>query len=326
MEPLKLKPAFQDYIWGGTRLRDEFGKDCDFERVAESWELSCHPAGLAVIVNSVYKGLTLKEYLEQDWAARVGEGAASFSTFPVLIKLIDAAQDLSIQVHPDDRYAREHENGENGKTECWYVVDCEEGAAIAYGFNRELTKEEFRAHIQKGTLLDVVRLVPVHKGDVFFIEAGTLHAIGAGMLIAEIQQNSNITYRVFDYGRLGADGQPRELHIDKAVDVTKTWAAPPRMKRPPVRQSGFSSVVIADCPYFTTWEYHVDEQAAFPASDGSSYTHILITEGEGALIYDDGVVMPLSKGDSVFMPANFGAYTVRSSDCTFLMTRTMPKR
>ncbi len=326
MEPLKLKPAFQDYIWGGTRLRDEFGKDCDFERVAESWELSCHPAGPATIINSVNKGLTLKEYLEQDWAARVGEGAASFSAFPVLIKLIDACQDLSVQVHPDDRYARENENGESGKTECWYVVDCEEGAALAYGFNRELTKEEFRAHILDGTLLDYVRLVPVHKGDVFFIEAGTLHAIGAGILIAEIQQNSNITYRVYDYERVGKDGKPRELHIDKAVDVTKTWAAPPRMKRPPVQQDGFCCAMIADCPYFTTWEYQISEAAAFPPSGGISYTHLLVTEGEAALIYEDGVVMPLAKGDSVFLPAGFGAFSIRSKQCTVLMTRTLPRK
>ena len=254
MEPLKLKAAFQDYIWGGTRLREEFGKESDLERLAESWELSCHPAGPAVIMNSVNKGLTLKEYLEQDWAVRVGEGAARFSTFPVLIKLIDACQDLSVQVQPDDRYAREHEGGENGKTECWYIVDCEEGAALAYGFNRELTKEEFRASIQNGTLLDVVQLMPVNKGDVFFIEPGTLHAIGAGILIAEIQQNSNITYRVYDYDRVGLDGKPRELHIDKAVDVTKTWPAPPRRRRPLMQFEGYSADVIADCQFFTTTE------------------------------------------------------------------------
>ncbi len=257
MEPLKLSPAFKDYIWGGTRLRDEFRKRCNYDRVAESWELSCHTDGPATIINTVYKGMTLKEYLEQDWAARVGEGAADFTTFPVLLKLIDANQDLSVQVHPDDRYARENENGENGKTECWYVVDCEEGAALAYGFNRELTREEFRSHITDGTLLDYVRLVPVHKGDVFFIEAGTLHAIGAGILIAEIQQNSNVTYRVYDYDRIGADGQPRELHIDKAVDVTKTWPAPPRMKRPPIAKDGYSITQIADCPFFTTWELRI---------------------------------------------------------------------
>lgn len=326
MEPLKLKAAFQDYIWGGTRLREEFGKESDLERLAESWELSCHPAGPAVIMNSVNKGLTLKEYLEQDWAARVGEGAARFSTFPVLIKLIDACQDLSVQVHPDDRYAREHEGGENGKTECWYIVDCEEGAALAYGFNRELTKEEFRASIQNGTLLDVVQLVPVNKGDVFFIEPGTLHAIGAGILIAEIQQNSNITYRVYDYDRVGLDGKPRELHIDKAVDVTKTWPAPPRRRRPLMQFEGYSADVIADCQFFTTTELHITEEAAFPAPNGVSYTHLLCTEGDAALIYDDGVIMPISKGESVFLPANFGAYTIRSRNCTMLSTQTLPRK
>ncbi len=326
MEPLKLKAAFQDYIWGGTRLRDEFGKESDLERLAESWELSCHPAGPAVIMNSVNKGLTLKEYLEQDWAVRVGEGAARFSTFPVLIKLIDACQDLSVQVHPDDRYAREHEGGENGKTECWYIVDCEEGAALAYGFNRELTKEEFRASIQNGTLLDVVQLMPVNKGDVFFIEPGTLHAIGAGILIAEIQQNSNITYRVYDYDRVGLDGKPRELHIDKAVDVTKTWPAPPRRRRPLMQFEGYSADVIADCQFFTTTELHITEEAAFPAPNGVSYTHLLCTEGDAALIYDDGVIMPISKGESVFLPANFGAYTIRSRNCTLLSTQTLPRK
>ena len=326
MDPLKLKPAFQDYIWGGTRLRDEFGKRCDLERVAESWELSCHPSGHTVIANTINKGLTLKEYLDQDWAARVGEGAARFSTFPILIKLIDANQDLSVQVHPDDRYAHVHENGENGKTECWYVVDCEEGAALAYGLNREMTKEEFTTAIKEGTLLDYVQLVPVHKGDVFFIEAGTLHAIGAGILIAEIQQNSNITYRVYDYDRVGKDGKPRELHIEKAVDVTKLWSAPPRPKRAPVQREGYASTLIADCLYFTTVELQITEQAAFPASGGVSYTHLLCTEGEAVLIYDEGVVMPISKGESIFLPANFGAYTIRSKQCTILTTQTLPKK
>ena len=325
MEPLKLKAAFQNYIWGGTKLREEFGKNSDLERIAESWELSCHSSGLATVMNGVNKGITLKAYLEQDWAARVGEGAARFSAFPVLIKLIDACQDLSVQVHPDDAYAREHENGENGKTECWYIVDCEEGAALAYGFNRELTKEEFRASIQNGTLLDYVQLVPVHKGDVFFIEAGTLHAIGAGILIAEIQQSSNLTYRVYDYDRVDDNGFPRELHIDKAVDVTKTWPAPPRRRRPVTEFEGYSTAVIADCPSFTTTELRITEEAVFSASEGVSYTHLLCLEGDAALIYDEGVVMPVKKGDSIFLPANFGAFRLRSQNCTLLMTRTLPR-
>ena len=227
MEPLKLKPAFQDYIWGGDKLRTDFGKESTLDRIAESWELSCHPAGLSTISTSLYRGKTLQDYLEQDWAARVGEGAAKYSVFPVLIKLIDAQQDLSVQVHPDDRYAREHENGASGKTECWYVVDCEDGAALAYGFSRELTKEEFRTHIQDGTLLDYVRLVPVKKGDVFFIEAGTLHAIGAGVVIAEIQQNSNLTYRVYDYERVDDDGNRQGGGCDEDMGCAAAHEASP---------------------------------------------------------------------------------------------------
>lgn len=326
MEPLKLKPAFQDYIWGGTRLREEFGKESDLERIAESWELSCHPDGMAVIVNGIYKDQTLKEYLEQDWTNRVGEGAARYSNFPVLIKLIDACQDLSVQVHPDDRYAREHGDGDNGKTECWYIVDCDEGAALAYGFNRELTKEKFRESIANGTLLDVVQVVPVNKGDVFFIEPGTLHAIGAGVLVAEIQQNSNITYRIYDYDRIDADGNPRALHIDKAVDVTKTWSAPPRRRRPPMQYDGYSAGVIADCQFFTTTELHITDEANFPAPNGISYTHLLCTDGDAALIYEGGVIMPVSKGDSIFLPANFGEYTLRSKNCTLLSTQTLPRK
>ena len=326
MEPLKLKSACQDYIWGGTRLRDEFGKESGRERIAESWELSCHPDGQSVISGSINRGMTLREYLEQDWAVRVGEGAAQSSVFPVLIKLIDAEQDLSVQVHPDDRYAHENENGENGKTECWYVVDCDEGAALAYGLNRNMTKEEFRDAIHENSLLDYVQLVPVHKGDVFFIEAGTIHALGAGILVAEIQQNSNITYRVCDYGRLDDDGNPRPLHIEKAIEVTKTWKAPPRIKRPPVPCDGYFSTVIADCPYFTTTELQINAEAKFPAPNGISYTHLLCTDGDAVLIYDEGVMMPIAKGDSIFLPANFGAYSIRSGNCTILATQTLPRR
>lgn len=326
MEPLKLKPAFQNYIWGGTRLRDEFGKESDLERIAESWELSCHQDGMTVIMNGVNKGKTLKEYLEEDWTARVGEGAARYSSFPVLVKLIDACQDLSLQVHPDDRYAQEHEDGQNGKIECWYIVDCEEGAALACGFNRELTKEKFHESITNGTLLDVVQIVPVNKGDVFFIEPGTLHAIGAGTLVAEIQQNSNVTYRIYDYDRIDKDGNPRALNIDKAVDVTKTWLAPPRRRRPTMQFDGYSANVIADCQFFTTTELHITEEAVFPAPNGVSYTHLLCTDGDAALIYDGGVTMPITKGESLFLTADFGTYTIRSKNCTLLSTQTLPRK
>ena len=226
MRPFELIPPIKDYIWGGTKLREEFGKESGLERLAESWELSCHKDGVSVISGGEFDGMTLSEFVEEHPEA-LGKNCGRFEFFPVLIKLIDARDDLSVQVHPDDDYAMRVEGG-YGKTEVWYVIDCEEGAELIYGFAEETDSDTFRRAIEEGTLLDIVNRVPVKKGDVFFIEAGTLHAIGKGILIAEIQQNSNTTYRVYDYGRLGADGKPRELHIDKALDVTR--CTPPTVK------------------------------------------------------------------------------------------------
>lgn len=206
MHPLILIPTIKDYIWGGIKLREEFGKESKLEKLAESWELSCHKDGESVIANGEYKGRTLSEYLAEKPQAK-GENCKKFENFPVLIKLIDARDNLSVQVHPDNEYAQRVE-GEYGKTEMWYIVDCEDNAELIYGFKEEITKDEFRYAIENNTLLEKTNSVSVKKGDVFFIKSGTLHAIGKGILIAEIQQNSNTTYRVYDYGRIGADGKP----------------------------------------------------------------------------------------------------------------------
>lgn len=221
MYPLLLKAPLKDYLWGGTRLKEEYGFESDKEKVAEAWVLSCHKDGNSIVKNGEYAEKTLQEVLDIWGKEALGAKSDRFTYFPVLIKLIDAKDRLSVQVHPDDEYALKNE-GEYGKTEMWYVVDCEEGAELIYGFNQDISQGEFLERISSNTLSPVCNYVPVKKGDVFFIEAGTLHAIGKGILIAEVQQNSNTTYRVSDYGRLGADGKPRELHIKQAVDVTKT--------------------------------------------------------------------------------------------------------
>ena len=212
----KLEPVFKDYIWGGNRLKNDFYKKCDLDIVAESWELCCHKNGTNKISGT---DISLEEFLKENPVA-LGKNSNKFGTFPVLIKLIDAKDNLSIQVHPDDEYAKKVENS-FGKTEMWYVVDCEPDAYLYYGFNREISKDEFRTRINENTLLEVLNKVSIKKGDVFFITAGTVHAICKGTLIAEIQQNSDITYRVYDYGRVGKDGKPRELHVDKAIEVSK---------------------------------------------------------------------------------------------------------
>lgn len=298
MYTLKLKPALKDYLWGGTRLKTEYKMESDLEKVAEAWVLSTHKDGPSVVLNGELCGKTLTEAVEIFGADCLGENGRKFSYFPILIKLIDAKDDLSVQVHPNDEYALKVE-GEYGKTEMWYIVDCEEGAALYYGFKEEISKEDFRKKIADNTITDVLNRVPVKKGDVFFIPSGTIHAIGRGILIAEIQQNSNTTYRVCDYGRLGADGKPRPLHIDKAVEVTNLT--------PPPESKDLSAGTLAECEYFKVRLFSTDKQKEIEV-DNTSFTSILCLEGEVSF---DGVT--LVKGDCAFIPANRGKITFKGS-------------
>lgn len=315
MNPFELLPPIKDYIWGGTRLREEYGKRSDAGRLAESWELSCHKDGQSIIADGEYSGKTLSYYIAENPSA-LGTDCGKFKDFPVLIKLIDARDKLSVQVHPDDSYAQRVE-GEYGKTEMWYIIDCEEGAELIYGFRRKLTKDEFRRAIEKNSLLDEVKRVKVKKGDVFFIEPGTLHAIGEGILIAEIQQNSNTTYRVYDYGRTGADGNPRELHIEKALDVTKLSPARPCKLQKSVELDGRTVQLLADCEYFTVSKHEIKAQSRLCA-DTRSFNHVLVIDGEGALVSDNSRIA-LKKGSSVFVPAGTGAYDIKGK-ITVLVT------
>lgn len=317
MYPIKLKPAFKDYLWGGTRLRDDFGKDCDFDKIAESWELSCHKDGNSVVADGEFAGLTLAQYIEKEGKSVLGTNCEKFENFPILIKLIDAKDNLSVQVHPNNEYAQRVE-GEYGKTEMWYVVDCDEGASLLYGFKHNITKEEFRERIENNTLLEVTNSVPVKKGDVFFIEAGTLHAIGKDILIAEIQQNSNTTYRIYDYGRVGADGKPRQLHIDKAVDVTNLCPAKPYPQSEPVDMGGWTKKRLAKCEYFTVDVINVDTSAALEA-DKSSFVNILVLDGGCVLSSEGNDAVELKKGDSVFIPAGLGKFEL-TGKCSAVMT------
>ncbi len=320
MKAIKLNPAFKDYLWGGTKLRDEYGKKCDLDKVAESWELSCHKDGCSVVADGEYAGLTLPQYIEKAGKAVLGTDCEKFEYFPILIKLIDAKQNLSVQVHPDNDYAMRVE-GEYGKTEMWYVVDCEPGAGLLYGFKHEISKEEFRRRIEDNTLLEVTNRVEVHPGDVFFIEAGTLHAIGEGILIAEIQQNSNTTYRVYDYGRVGADGKPRQLHIEKAIDVTRLAPTTRPCGRPQAKPEAFdggSVLPLASCDYFTVKEMEVTSHAALMA-DEKSFHSLLLLDGSLTLSMG-GEKLEMKKGDSVFVPAGSGDYTLTGKGRLILTT------
>lgn len=304
----RLTPAFKDYLWGGTKLRDVYHKPCDFDKVAESWELSTHPAGESRIQGGAYDGLTLSQYFQQVGKVALGSNAGAFENFPVLIKLIDAKDPLSIQVHPSDEYALKVE-GEYGKTEMWYIVDCEEGAFLYFGVNRPVTKEEFRQRIQDNTILEVLNKVEVHPGDVFFIQSGTIHAIGAGILICEIQQNSNCTYRVYDYDRRGADGKPRELHLEKALDVCSLTPSDTGSHAGPVLAPAGGTVQrLGECRYFSTEKLQVEEAMTFQAGE-DSFVSLLCVEGT-ALVSGPENSLVLNPGDSVLVPAGTGRVRV----------------
>lgn len=316
MYPLLLSAPLKDYIWGGTKLKDEYGFETDLERVSEAWVLACHKDGDGTVLNGEMKGKSLSEVLKLWGDEAIGERAAKFPYFPLLIKLIDACDRLSLQVHPDDEYAMRVE-GEFGKTEMWYVVDCEPGAQLIYGLTKKIGKEEFERRIRDNTIEEVCNFVPVKKGDVFFIEAGTLHAIGKGILIAEVQQNSNTTYRVSDYGRLGADGKPRALHIDKAIDVTKT--EPPTVPYGQVGEVmnvGDSSIrLLASCPLFTAEALKLKGDYTV-SSDG--FVSVVVLSGEINAAWDGGE-LGLKKGSSLFIPAN--TRTVLSGEGEALISR-----
>ena len=311
MPIFKLVPAFKDYIWGGKKLVTDYNKEYDGSVLAESWELSCHPDGLSVITNGDFKGITLKQYIEQTGRAALGNDCSRFEEFPILIKFIDARERLSIQVHPNNQYALTHE-GQYGKTEMWYIADCKKDAFLYYGFSREIGLTEFRRRIEENTLLEVLNAVPVQTGDVLFIEAGTIHAIGEGIVIAEIQQNSNLTYRVYDYGRIGKDGKQRDLDIEKALAVTN---------RIPIIRSKNCTPHIASCDYFTVDKLNLDgtlmKKMNGNVSD-NSFLSILFLEGSG-MIRTEEAAMQFRKGDSFFLTAGSGEYEV-CGDCEALMT------
>lgn len=216
---IKLKSVYQEYIWGGSKIHELLHKDTGtLPRVAESWEVSTHPAGKSIVENGAFRGKTLNEYFDQIGWGTAGRYAVRNHQLPILIKYIDAKENLSIQVHPNDKYARKHE-GDNGKNEMWFVLAADEGAFIYLGFSRDVTKEEIKRRIADNTLEEVLNRVEVKPNEAFYIPAGTVHAIGAGCLICEVQQTSNVTYRIYDYGRTDENGKPRELHVKKALDV-----------------------------------------------------------------------------------------------------------
>ena len=295
IDPLiKLSPTFKDYLWGGTKLRDVYGKHCDFDTIAESWELSAHPAGNSIVASGRHKGLTFSKYLETVGKEVLGWKCFPLQTFPLIIKFIDSKQNLSVQVHPNDDYALENEN-EYGKNEMWYVIDSEPGAGLYVGFNRDVDRYEVERRVGDDSILEILNFYPTKPGDVFFIPAGTIHAIGKGNLICEIQQSSNSTYRLYDYMRVDKFGNPRELHLAKALDVLDYHKYEPVDFE--VEQRDGRKFIR--CKYFETSILYGKVQS--PLEDDSFHAVVCIG-GKGTITVAEKH-QSLRAGDSVFIPA-----------------------
>ena len=307
-QPFVLQPAAKDYLWGGSRLNDDFAKDIPLSPLAETWECSTHPDGESVIAET---GQTLAEALREhpDW---LGSHPLSVTggkpELPILIKLIDAKQDLSVQVHPDDEYAMRVEHS-LGKTEMWYVLDARDGANLIYGFNRDVDATVVKQALQNGTVENILNHVPVHKDDLFFIEAGTVHAIGAGALIAEIQESSNITYRLYDYDRKDKNGNTRELHIDKALEVAdlRSSLEPRQPMRVLKYRNGYASELLTRCKYFQVERVllntEIQRKLVDFKTDAGSFHALLCVDGCGSMS-GDGFMLNFFKGDCIFVPAD----------------------
>ena len=306
--PFFLKPAGKDYLWGGRRLNDDYAKNIDMTPLAETWECSTHPDGPSTVSSGEFEGRLLNDVLKEH-PEYIGTHPQTVGELPILIKLIDAKQDLSVQVHPDDAYAYEHENGQSGKDEMWYVLDAKKDSRLIYGLNRTVTKEELKAGIADGSITKYMQKVPVHKNDVFYIKAGTIHAIGAGVLLAEVQESSNLTYRLYDYDRTDRNGHKRELHVEKALAVANLNEAEKPVQ--PMRllnyRRGWASEFLYRCKYFQTERILLNteriREMVTVQTDSLSFMVMLCLEGSGMLRYENEI-LPFFKGDCIFIPAD----------------------
>lgn len=302
-KPFLLKPAAKDSLWGGNRLNDDFEKNIKMTPLAETWECSVHPDGPSVVASGMYQGMTLDQVLQlnPEWIGRERKA------LPILVKFIDAKKDLSVQVHPSDEYAMEHENGQLGKTEMWYILDATSDASIIYGLNRDVQQDDLRNAIQDGSLERLMQKIPVKKDQLFFIDPGTIHAIGAGCLIAEIQESSNLTYRLYDYNRVGKDGKTRELHVDKALAVAnlKSSKSPRQPMRTLRHKLGCASELLSRCKYFEVYRMLLNTERCRTLVDyqtRDSFQVLLCVDGCGSFSVD-GQVTNFFKGDCIFFPA-----------------------
>lgn len=312
MQPLFLKPVFQERIWGGNLLSKEYGYEIPSDKTGECWAISAHPNGASTITNGEYKGLTLAEVWEKHPEVF---GNPNEKVFPLLTKILDARDDLSVQVHPDDAYAQVNENGELGKTECWYVLSCEEGAEIVFGHHAQ-TKEAFVERIEKGEWNELLQRVKVKAGDFIFVPAGAIHGIGAGIMILETQQSSDTTYRVYDYDRRDDQGNLRELHVEKSIDVSTVPHVNAQSEPVVEIREGVKVTTYVEDKYFTVYKWEVSGEATFSYND--KYLLVSVLNGNGKLENNDDCY-ELNKGDHFIIPVGFEGFKI-VGDCELMIS------
>lgn len=314
--PFKFQPILKERLWGGTKLKEVLGKPIESEITGESWELSAVEGDISTVANGPLAGTSLQQIIDQDPEGLLGKDVFKRfgKDFPILIKFIDAKQDLSIQLHPNDELAKKRHNS-FGKTEMWYVMDADPGANLIVGFNKDVTKEEYSKSLENDTLLDLLNYEQVKEGDTFFINTGKIHAIGAGVLLAEIQQTSDITYRVFDFNRKDKNGNLRELHTDLALDAMD-YAKKDDFKVGYDTQKDAVNTMV-DCPYFKTNFMNLDKDLSLDVTNRSSFTILMCVGGSAAIITEEGSVN-IQKGETVLVPANSANISIQTNSVKLL--------
>ncbi|MEO9481658.1 MAG: type I phosphomannose isomerase catalytic subunit [Maribacter dokdonensis] len=316
MHPLKFKPILKERLWGGTKLKEVFGKPIESDITGESWELSTVPGDISVVANGSLEGKSLQELIDSNGEELLGKSVVERfgKEFPILIKFIDAKQDLSIQLHPNDALAKERHNS-FGKTEMWYIMDADPKAELIVGFNKDVTKEEYAKSVANDTLLDLLNYEQVKEGDTFFINTGKIHAIGAGVMLAEIQQTSDVTYRVFDFNRKDKDGNLRELHTDLALDAVD-YEKKDDFKVSYSQEKNDVNTMV-DCPYFKTNFIELTENLELDTVNRDSFTIFMCVGGEAKISTAEGEVA-IKSGETALLPASTQKISLQSTGAKLL--------
>jgi len=297
-EPFILSPAYKDYLWGGDRLKNEYNKKTNISPLAETWECSVHPDGLSKIDSGPFKGEILKDILNK-YPKMMGKHYQSVDDFPILVKLIDAKEKLSIQVHPDDEYANDKENGQLGKTETWYVLDATDDSYIYYGLYSDVDREKFRNSVLNGEIEKYLSKIYIKKDDIYFIKPGTIHALCENSLVLEVQENSNITYRIYDYNR-----NNREINLDKALEIANLKADQSNINRLRIFEfhKGYASQFLCRCRYYQMERILLNGEIEYKTDD-LSFNILVCINGSGFIEYEN-IKLNINKGQTLFVPAN----------------------